>query len=124
MGGRIENFKELIVWQKSIKLVILVYRLTGGFPKSEIYGLVSQMRRDSVSVPSNIAEGFKRRHLGEYTQFLSIADASAAELETQLIITKELGFGDQSVREQAKELLDEIQRMLGVLISKLRLKRF
>ncbi len=123
MEGKIENFKELIVWQKSIKLVILVYRLTRYFPKGEIYGLVSQMRRDVVSIPSNIAEGFKRRHLGEYIQFLSVADASAAELETQLIISTELGYGDRATREQIESLLSEIQRMLGVLISKLRSKR-
>lgn len=117
---KINSFKDLIVWQKSINLALLIYKLTDTFPKSEIYGLTSQMRRASVSIPSNISEGFKRRHLGEYTQFLSIADGSAAELETQLIISERLSFGDSVIMTTAKNLLSEVQRMLGVMISKLR----
>ncbi len=117
---KIYSFKELIVWQKSVDLVLLVYKLTATFPKSELYGITSQMRRSSVSIPSNIAEGFKRRHLGEYTQFLSISNASAAELETQVIISEKLNYSDQVLRNPVKMLLIEIQKMLGVMISKLR----
>ena len=117
---KINSFKDLIVWQKSVELSILTYKLTDEFPKCELYGLSSQMRRAAVSIPSNISEGFKRRHLGEYTQFLSIADGSAAELETQLIITDKLNYSNSEIRDLAKGLLLEVQRMLGVMISKLR----
>lgn len=117
----LESYKQLVVWQKSIELVKEVYKLTDNFPKSELYGLVSQMRRCAVSVPSNIAEGYKRRNLGEYIQFLSVADASAAELETQIIIAKELysklDFG------RAESLLEEVQKMLITMIKKLNAKR-
>ncbi len=78
----IESYKELKVWKKSIDLVKEIYKITNKFPKEEIYVLVSQMRRAAISIPSNIAEGYKRKNLKEYIQFLSIAEASAAELET------------------------------------------
>jgi len=117
----LESYKQLEVWKRSIELVKEIYRITDQFPKSELYGLVSQMRRAVVSIPSNIAEGYKRRNLGEYVQFLSIADASAAELETQIIIAKDLyakiDFG------KAESLLLEIQKMLKIMIRKLNAKR-
>lgn len=84
------TYKDLIVWQKSIDLVYEVYALTRKFPKDELYGLTSQMRRAAVSIPSNITEGYRRQAIGEYHQFLYIANASASELETQLIISKNL----------------------------------
>lgn len=114
----IESFKELIVWQRSIELVKEIYKITGDFPKSELYGLISQMRRAAISIPSNIAEGYKRKNLGEYIQFLSIADASAAELETQIIISKEL-FSTVNF-SKIESLLVEVQKMLTVLIRKLK----
>jgi len=117
----LESYKQLEVWKRSIELVKEIYRITDQFPKSELYGLVSQMRRAVVSIPSNIAEGYKRRNLGEYVQFLSIADASAAELETQIIIAKDfyakIDFG------KAESLLLEIQKMLTIMIRKLNAKR-
>lgn len=117
----LESYKQLEVWKRSMELVKEVYRITEQFPKSELYGLVSQMRRAVISIPSNIAEGYKRRNLGEYVQFLSIADASAAELETQIIIAKDLypkiGFS------KAESLLEEVQKMLVVMIRKLNAKR-
>lgn len=117
----IKSYKDLLVWQKSIVLVKEVYQRTGKFPASETYGLSSQMRRAAISIPSNIAEGYKRRNLGEYIQFLSIAGASAAELETQIIISKELYENiNFSVPEN---LLLEIQKMLSVIIKKLAAKR-
>ena len=86
----IESFKQLTVWQKSIELVKDVYQATLKLPQCEIYGLTSQMRRSAISIPSNIAEGRKRKSRKDFVRFLSIADGSAAELETQIIITKEL----------------------------------
>src|SRR3989338_7084511 len=83
-----KSYKQLVVWQRSIELVNEIYRITQNFPTIEKFGLVSQMRRCAVSIPSNIAEGYKRRKVGEYLHFLGIADASSAELETQLIISK------------------------------------
>ncbi|OGH76914.1 MAG: four helix bundle protein [Candidatus Magasanikbacteria bacterium RIFOXYC2_FULL_40_16] len=116
----IQSFKELIVWQRSIELVKEIYRITNEFPREEMYGLVSQMRRSSISIPSNIAEGYKRKSLGDYVRFLNIADGSAAELETQIIISrdiyKEIDFSKTSL------LLEEVQKMLVVLIKKLNTK--
>jgi len=117
----VASYKELLVWQKAILLVKEVYSQTGKFPKSEIYGLSSQMRRAAVSIPSNIAEGYKRGNLGEYIQFLCIADASAAELETQIIIAKDLYRN--TAFSKAESLLVEIQKMLSVILKKLRSKR-
>lgn len=117
----IESYKDLKVWQRSIELVKEVYKISSELPKSELYGLISQMRRAAVSIPSNIAEGYKRRNLGEYIQFLSIADASAAELETQLILTKEIYKNINVIK--ARALLEEVQKMLISLIKKLNPKR-
>jgi four helix bundle protein len=82
----IASFKELIVWQRSMEFARAVYLSTEALPKSEQYGLMSQMRRSAVSIPSNIVEGYKRKGQGEYVYFLSVADASAAELETQILL--------------------------------------
>lgn len=117
----IESYKQLTVWKKSIELVKKIYRATEGFPRSEAYGLSTQMRRAAISIPSNIAEGYKRRSLGEYIQFLSIADASAAELETQIILSKELY--PKIELHSPEVILEEIQKMLTVLIRKLTAKR-
>lgn len=116
-----ENYKDLIVWQKSILLVELLYKSTQDLPKNELYGLTSQMRRAGVSIPSNIAEGFRRRYLNEYIRFLIIADASAAELETQIIITNKL-YSEIDFDKVSSVLL-EVQKMLATLIHKLKLSR-
>lgn len=112
------TYKDLIVWQKSIKLVDLVYFSTAQFPKIETYALASQMRRSAVSIPSNIAEGFGRTHKKEYIQFLSIAYGSSFELETLLIIAKKhyptINYNNQD------NLLTEVQKMLITLIKNLR----
>lgn len=84
------NFKELLVWQKSINFVTEIYEVTNNFPKDEMYGLTSQIRRASISIPSNIAEGNSRRSVADYLQFLKIARGSCAEVETQLIIAQNL----------------------------------
>jgi len=112
----IESFKQLIVWQKSIKLVIEIYKTTENFPKSEIYGLTSQMRRASVAIPSNIAEGKKRKTKKDFLHFLRIADGSGAELETQIVIAKELY--PRLDFNKVESLLSEIQKMLITMIKK------
>lgn len=91
------NFKELIVWQKSIDFSIKIYEITNGFPKEEIYGLSSQIRRCVVSIPSNIAEGAGRNSKKEFSHFLSIALGSSFELETQLILAQRIGYKIESL---------------------------
>lgn len=115
----LNSYKELIVWQKSIDLIVQVYNITKSFPKEEIYGLTSQMRRAAISIPSNIAEGFSRKHRQEYSQFIRIAFGSGAELETQLIIVKRLGFVSDKVLEDINSLLQEVMKMLNKLSASL-----
>ena len=112
------SYKKLIVWQKSINLVKLVYELSKDLPKSEEYGLVSQIKRAVVSIPANIAEANGRNSEGERKQFLGIAQGSAFELETELIILVELKLINEIKINDALLLLDEIQRMLASLINK------
>jgi four helix bundle protein len=100
-------------------LVVLVYELTALFPKTEIYGLTSQMRRAAISIPSNIAEGYSRKGRQEYIQFLRIAFGSGAELETQFKIANRLNFVTKKETEKATLLLDEIMRMLNALMRSL-----
>ena len=114
-----QSYKDLIVWQKSIELVTELYRVTEKFPKTEVFGLTSQIRRAAVSIPSNIAEGYSRKHKPEYIQFLRIAFGSGAELETQMIIIKNLGFAKAESVVLASSLLDETMRMLNKMISTL-----
>ena len=113
----IESFKQLIVWQKSIDLVKVIYKITKSFPAAEIYGLTSQMRRSTISIPSNIAEGKKRKTKKDFVQFLRIADGFAGELEIQIVISKDLyKTVDFS---QSEKLLTEVQKMLITIINKL-----
>ncbi|MDP2720803.1 MAG: four helix bundle protein [bacterium] len=114
-----QSYKDLIVWQKSIELVVMVYKLTTGFPREEIYGLSAQMRRAAVTIASNIAEGYGRRYRKEYKQFLSISYASACELETQLIITERLQFGEAEIRQVVFALQVEVSKMLRAMIVKM-----
>lgn len=109
------NYKNLIVWQKSIVLVKQIYLLTQNFPSEEKFGLTSQMRRAVVSVPSNIAEGQARRTTGDYVRFVSIAEGSLAELETQLIISVELNFCQKNETKDCFDLTTEIRKMLNAL---------
>ena len=99
-------------------VVTEIYRFTEKFPKTEIYGLVSQMRRSAVSIPSNIAEGYGRRSHKEYLQFYSIAYGSALELETQLIISKDLNFVSEEGFTDIEDLLREVVKMLYVMVYK------
>ena len=114
----IKSYKDLIVWQKAIMLVKEIFKLTDNFPKSEIFGLTSQMRRSAISIPSNIAEGYGRKSVNERLQFHKIAYGSGLELETQLIITKELGFVDNDLYIQIENLLKEVLKMLNVITSR------
>ena len=109
-----KSFKDLIVWQRSYKLVLAIYKATRNFPKSEDYGLSQQMRRAAVSIPSNIAEGYGRKHKAEYNQFLSIAYGSLLELETQFLLAKDLEYviENQSIEKLLKEVGSMLYRML------------
>ncbi|OGC83481.1 hypothetical protein A3D68_00905 [Candidatus Adlerbacteria bacterium RIFCSPHIGHO2_02_FULL_52_17] len=110
------SFRDLIVWQKSMVLAKQVYVLAKKPPAEERFGIISQMQRCAISIPSNIAEGNKRSTVKDYVQFLRIASGSAAELETQLLLVRDI-YGVPA--ERVLELLDEIQRMLQVLIKRL-----
>lgn len=116
------SYKDLIVWQKSLLLTKEIYRITKSFPSSEMYGLTSQLRRASVSVVSNIAEGFSRKSPRENGQFISIAFGSTSEIETQLIIARELSFIAQDAFSDIESILIEVRKMLNVLLSKFREK--
>jgi four helix bundle protein len=118
--SRIHSYKDLIVWQKSMDLVVEIYKITELFPKSEQYGLTSQMRRSSVSIPSNIAEGRKRGSRKDYRQFLIVAYGSGAELETQIEVAKRLKFVDDDKLRKADNLLSEVMKMLNKMISNLK----
>ena len=113
------HYKDLLVWQKGIVLAKMVYKLTATFPTEERYGLVAQMRRAAVSVPSNIAEGQARRGTKEFVQFLSHAEGSLAELETQLLLSIELEFAGVQNLKSALQEIDELQKMLVALKRKL-----
>ncbi|RJP43772.1 four helix bundle protein [Candidatus Parcubacteria bacterium] len=119
----INSYKQLTVWQKAIDLVLQIYKLTDPFPKSEVYGLTNQMRRAAVSIPANIAEGSARGHRQEYCHFVRIAYASGAELETHLIIARQLGFGSPAKLQKAEALLDEVMRMANALARTLSTRR-
>jgi four helix bundle protein len=114
MPDQVENF---IVWQKSIELVKLVYRLTADFPKEELYGLTSQMRRAAVSIPANIAEGKGRSHKKEYVQFLYTARGSAYELSTLFVVAKEVGVLSEGDAVNCRKGIDEVLSMLNGLIG-------
>ena len=115
----IKTYKDLIVWQKSVDLVITVYGFTEQLPRSEIYGLISQMRRCAVSIPSNIAEGSRRGTKKDYRQFLLMAYGSGAELETQIEIVKRLSFGESLDCTRIDSLLNEVMRMLNKMTHEL-----
>lgn len=113
------SYKDLIIWQKSTELTFKIYKITGKFPKSEIFGLISQIRRSSISIPSNIAEGKQRSSKKDYCQFLRIALGSCAELQTQIFISYKLQFIDKEDYNHIDDGLNEIMRMITSLIQKL-----
>ncbi len=109
MTETVRSYRELKVWQKGIELVKMIYELTQAFPKSETYGLASQMQRAAVSIPSNIAEGQGRQHTTEFRQFLHVALGSAAELDTQIVVAVDLGYVTQENAQPIFDLILEIQ---------------
>ncbi len=117
---KIESYENLIVWQKSMDLVVNIYKLTSKFPKEEVYGLTSQMRRSAVSIPSNISEGHRRSSRKDFRNFLFIAYGSGAELETQIKIAKRLSYGDTKDYNLADSLLSEVMRMLNKFTHELK----
>jgi len=119
MQNKPQNYKDLIVWRKGIELAKVIYVVTAQFPTEERFGLVSQMRRAAVSIPSNIAEGQARHTTGEFIQFISHAESSIAELNTQLILATELRFCSNETADPASDLLDNLRRMLNGLRRKL-----
>jgi four helix bundle protein len=115
----ITSYKDLIVWQRGMDLVEMVYQITAKLPTSEQWGLVSQMRRSAISVPSNIAEGYGRQATGEYRHHLSIGRASLLELETQILISQRLGYLTHDESKPILTEIDDISKMLASLVSKL-----
>ena len=113
----IASHKDLLVWQRSMDLVETVYRLTGSIPSEEKWGLVSQMRRAAISVPSNIAEGYGRQATGEYRHHVSIGRGSLLELETQILLARRLKYLQAADTESVLKEIDEISRMLATLFQ-------
>jgi four helix bundle protein len=116
----VRSFRDLMVWQLSVELSVVVYGVTKSFPKSEIYGLSSQMQRAAVSIASNIAEGQARQHTAEFIPFISIARGSVAELETQSIIAERLGYISPEPAKDLSRRLESISKMLRKLQIALR----
>jgi four helix bundle protein len=117
---KVQSYKELNVWTKGIEIVDKIYKTTDAFPQKELYGLVSQLRRAAVSIPSNIAEGFARQHTKEYMQYLHISLGSCAELETQLIISQKRNYLTDKELVELQEDIDHESRMLANLIKSLK----
>ncbi len=113
------GYRQLKTWQKAMDAVDSIYRLTAGFPDVEKFGLISQMRRAAVSVPSNIAEGYGRKHRKEYLQHLNIARGSLMELETQLIVSVRQEFCDRQTATEVWSILQDIGKLLNGLIRSL-----
>jgi len=118
-SGSAKSYRELSVWQRSIELTVALYKLTGAFPREELFGLTSQLRRASVSIASNIAEGYGRASRGEYRNFLGIARGSALEVQTQLVVARALDYGDPNQIAAAEKLADETGKMLWAMMQKL-----
>ncbi len=116
----IKSYQDLIVWQKAYTLSLLIYKFTKKFPREELYGLTSQIRRATISIPSNIAEGYCRQRRLEYIQFLQFSFASGAELETQLLISKDLTYLSKDEFREINDILQEVMKMLNSLIKKIK----
>ena len=114
-----QAFQDLTVWQRAMEMTVSIYTLTKAIPKEEMYGLTSQLRRASVSVASNIAEGRGRMTDGEFRQFLGIAQGSTYEVQTQLLVARQLKIGDEDMLRKAEALCVETSKMLGAFIQSL-----
>lgn len=114
-----KNFKNLSVWEKSHQLTLNIYKQTSNFPANELYGLVSQIRRSAVSIPSNIAEGSGRNSDPDFSRFLTIAHGSASELSYQILLSYELGYFSREIFDSLDSNVSEIMKMLNAFIQKL-----
>lgn len=114
--SKCQSYRDLRVWQEAVKLAEICYRLTKNFPKEELYGMTSQIRRASVSIAANIAEGYGRKHKGEYIQFLYIAQGSLKELETHLLIAQRVEIASAESINPILSQCDSVGRLLGGLI--------
>jgi len=112
------NYRDLVVWQKSMAMVTAVYRFSRSYPKEEIYGVTSQLRRSAVSIPSNIAEGYGRKSTQDYLRFLKIANGSLFELQTLLEISRNLEYITEDIFKACFDMSREVERMLSSLIRK------
>ncbi len=117
--GAIKTYRDLLIWQKSMELVTEIYSWTNSLPDSKKFGLTSQLRRSSVSIPANIAEGFGRNSSGDFKRFLNISMGSLFELQTEFEIAKNLGFISEEIFNQFYESSREIERMMSSFISKI-----
>ena len=118
----LRSYRDLVVWQRALELAVLIYGFSEGFPRNEVYGLTAQLRRASVSVPSNIAEGYGRGSRKEYIQFLSIAQGSLKEIETQAILAQRLNYSTSTQTEKLLANSEVVGKMLGSLIRSLKSK--
>src|SRR3569833_695534 len=114
-NGKAQSYRDLLVWQKGVALAKMIYKMTSEFPSEEKFGLISQMRRAAVSVPSNIAEGQARHTTGKFVLFISHAEGSLAELDTQLVLAVELGFLKTGQATPCATSIEELRRMLNGL---------
>lgn len=119
MAGSIKNFRQLIAWQKAKALAVLIYEITKQYPREELFGMVAQLRRAAVSVPSNIAEGQGRNTAGEFKQFLGIAKGSMAELITLIDLSKDLKYIDQIKYDEVMQHCEEVYKLVNGLLKSL-----
>jgi four helix bundle protein len=119
----VNSHRDLVVWQKSIEFVTKIYETTNNFPKEELFGLTSQLRRAAISIPSNIAEGFARKHNKELIQFLYVSLGSSVEIETQLLIAKNINYINDEIYISLTNHLSEISKMIIGLIRKIEGKK-
>jgi len=119
MSGQINSYKDLLVWQQAMDLAVASYNLTRSWPKDELYGLISQVRRAANSVPANIAEGYGRGNRGSYQQFLRIAQGSLKELETHLLISERVGITSPESLVALMESSESVGKLLRILLRKL-----
>lgn len=123
-GGKITSYRDLKVWQLAIEISVACYEVTKAFPREEIYGLTSQIRRSATSVPANIAEGYGRENRGSFVQFLRIAQGSLKELETHLIVSERVGLIAPDILGELLNKCDENGKMLGALMRTIQRKKF
>jgi len=119
MEKKITGFRDLKVWQRGYELTLELYRITTKFPREEMFGLTGQMRRASASIPANIAEGYERKHRKEYLQYLYIAKGSLGELDTFMLLSRDIGYLSQDDFDKLNAIRQETMKMLQGLISSL-----